>query len=56
LAANVDAANRAYGVHCGSLAALKGGVWIVGAMGNIPWAPSVKRAGEKPINGTATER
>lgn len=39
LVANVEAANRAYDVRRGSLAALQGGVWIVGAMGNIPWAP-----------------
>ncbi len=32
-------ANRAYDVRRGSLAALKGGVWLVGAMGNTPWAP-----------------
>lgn len=35
----VDAAHRSYGILQGSLAALKGGVWLVGAMGNTPWPP-----------------
>ncbi|MBI1387021.1 MAG: hypothetical protein GC154_01055 [bacterium] len=33
------AANAKYGFEQGSLAALKGGVWLIGAMGNTAWAP-----------------
>jgi len=40
--AAINAANDAYDVHRGSLAALKGGVWAVGAMGNTPFPPTHK--------------
>lgn len=40
--AAIKAANDAYDVHRGSLAALKGGVWAVGAMGNTPLPPTHK--------------
>ncbi len=36
---SIDKANRSYSVRSGCLAALKGGVCIVGAMGNTPWGP-----------------
>jgi len=42
LVAAINAANDAYDVHRGSLAALKGGVWAVGAMGNTPFPPTRK--------------
>ncbi len=35
----VAAANQNYSIRSGCLAALKGGVCCVGAMGNIPWSP-----------------
>jgi dihydroorotase-like cyclic amidohydrolase len=35
----IRAANSAYDVFRGTLAALKGGVWCVAAMGNTPWSP-----------------
>ena len=37
--AAIHAANLGYDAYRGSLAALKGGVWLVGCMGNTPWAP-----------------
>jgi dihydroorotase-like cyclic amidohydrolase len=39
LVAKIKAANALYDVRRGSLAALKGGVWLAGAMGNTLWAP-----------------
>ncbi len=39
LVVQIQQANRAYDVRRGSLAALRGGVWLAGAMGNTPWAP-----------------
>lgn len=39
LVEKVKTANDAYDARRGSLAALKGGVWLAGAMGNTPWAP-----------------
>jgi dihydroorotase-like cyclic amidohydrolase len=36
---SIKTVNRFYSVSRGSYAALKGGVWLVGAMGNTPWAP-----------------
>lgn len=39
LVASIAKANQAYDVRRGSLAALRGGVWLAGAMGNTPWAP-----------------
>ena len=41
--AAVQIANDAYDVFRGSLAALKGGVWAVGAMGNTPFPPTFER-------------
>lgn len=35
----IAAANQNYSIRSGCLAALKGGVCCVGAMGNIPWSP-----------------
>lgn len=35
----INSANSAYDAYRGSLAALKGGVSMVGAMGNTPWGP-----------------
>ena len=32
-------ANMGYNVYLASLAALKGGVWLIGCMGNTPWPP-----------------
>lgn len=37
--AKINAANALYDARIGSLAALKGGVWLIGAMGNTPYAP-----------------
>ncbi len=39
LVASIQKANSAYDVRRGSLAALRGGVWLAGAMGNTPWPP-----------------
>ncbi len=39
LIASIRAANSQYSVRSGCLSALKGGVSIVGAMGNTPWGP-----------------
>lgn len=39
LVADIEAANAAYSIESGCLAALKGGVCAVGAMGNTPWGP-----------------
>ncbi|MBZ0255960.1 hypothetical protein K8I31_07855 [bacterium] len=39
LIAKIQAANALYDVRRGSLAALKGGIWLAGAMGNTLWAP-----------------
>jgi len=36
---SIQAANSQYSIRSGCLAALKGGVCIVGAMGNTPWGP-----------------
>ncbi len=36
---SIRAANRQYSIRSGCLAALKGGVCILGAMGNTPWGP-----------------
>ncbi len=36
-----------YDVQRGSLAALKGGVWLVGAMGNVAWPPLGRERWEK---------
>lgn len=36
---SIENANRYYTAFQGSLAALKGGIWLVGAMGNTPWPP-----------------
>ncbi|NUM25878.1 MAG: hypothetical protein HUU49_04670 [Candidatus Buchananbacteria bacterium] len=35
----IHAANLHYDVYRASLAALKGGVWLIGCMGNTPWGP-----------------
>ncbi|MEW6235545.1 MAG: hypothetical protein AB1656_09180 [Candidatus Omnitrophota bacterium] len=43
----IRAANTYYDVRRGSLAALKGGVWLAGAMGNTPWAPLGRERWEK---------
>jgi dihydroorotase-like cyclic amidohydrolase len=39
LLSRIATTNQGYDAFRGSLAALKGGVWLVGAMGNTPWAP-----------------
>ncbi len=39
LLGKIVTANQNYDAFRGSLAALKGGVWLAGAMGNTPWAP-----------------
>ncbi len=39
LVRKIEAANAHYDVRRGSLAALKGGIWLAGAMGNTLWAP-----------------
>ncbi|WP_309024318.1 hypothetical protein [Pelagicoccus sp. SDUM812002] len=39
LVAKIVAANALYSIRSGCLAALKGGVCVVGAMGNTPWGP-----------------
>lgn len=39
LISSIRAANKLYSIRSGCLAALKGGVSIVGAMGNTPWGP-----------------
>lgn len=39
LVKNAERANDGYDARRGSLAALKGGVWLVGCMGNTPWGP-----------------
>ncbi|MDP8245579.1 MAG: hypothetical protein P9L94_15960 [Candidatus Hinthialibacter antarcticus] len=39
LVAKIQSANALYDVRQGSLAALKGGIWLAGAMGNTLWAP-----------------
>ena len=39
LVTNIERANRLYSIRAGCLAALKGGVSVVGAMGNTPWGP-----------------
>ncbi|MBC2604557.1 hypothetical protein [Pelagicoccus albus] len=39
LVANIEKANSLYSVRSGCLSALKGGVSVVGAMGNTPWGP-----------------
>jgi len=36
---SIRSANAQYSIRSGCLAALKGGVSIVGAMGNTPWGP-----------------
>lgn len=39
LVQRVHAANRLYNTFRGSLAALRSGIWLIGAMGNTPWGP-----------------
>ncbi|MDQ8183090.1 hypothetical protein [Pelagicoccus sp. SDUM812005] len=39
LVASIEVANALYSIRSGCLAALKGGVCAVGAMGNTPWGP-----------------
>jgi dihydroorotase-like cyclic amidohydrolase len=39
LIGSIRASNKLYSIRSGCLAALKGGVTIVGAMGNTPWGP-----------------
>ncbi|EDY83359.1 hypothetical protein VDG1235_2985 [Verrucomicrobiia bacterium DG1235] len=39
LVANIQKANALYTIRSGCLSALKGGVSVVGAMGNTPWGP-----------------
>jgi dihydroorotase-like cyclic amidohydrolase len=39
LVENIRKANSSYSIRSGCLSALKGGVSIVGAMGNTPWGP-----------------
>lgn len=39
LIANIRQANSSYSIRSGCLSALKGGVSVVGAMGNTPWGP-----------------
>jgi dihydroorotase-like cyclic amidohydrolase len=48
--AKVNAANALYDAGVGSLAALKGGVWLVGAMGNTPWAPLGRERWQKTLD------
>lgn len=48
--AKVNAANALYDARVGSLAALKGGVWLVGAMGNTPWAPLGQERWQKTLD------
>ncbi len=44
---HIDKTNKNYNAVMGSLAALKGGVWLIGAMGNTPWPPLGQQRWEK---------